>query len=92
MTDSLDPQPSAPPAFEIVAAALAAKPLTTEEELRATFDFNKAAVLATFQQCYGDDAERWVQRWRMFYMAVAEFFGYQHGSEWGVTHLLFDAR
>jgi len=49
-------------------------------------------VLATFQQCYGDDAERWVQRWRMFYMAVAEFFGYQHGSEWGVAHYLFEAR
>ena len=50
MTDSLEPQPSAPPAFEIVAAALAAKPLTTEEEFRATFDFNKAAVLAALQQ------------------------------------------
>ena len=42
--------------------------------------------------CTGDDAERWVQRWRMFYMAVAEFFGYEHGSQWGVTHLLFEAR
>ena len=64
----------------------------TAEHWLQGMDSNKAAVLAPFQQCYGDDAERWVQRWRMFYMAVAEFFGYQHGSEWGVTHLLFDAR
>ena len=64
----------------------------TAEHWLQGMDGNKAAVLATFQQCYGDDAERWVQRWRMFYMAVAEFFGYQHGSEWGVAHYLFEAR
>ncbi|PTT81798.1 hypothetical protein DBR42_17630 [Pelomonas sp. HMWF004] len=50
MTDTSDLHPSAPLAFETVAAALAAKPLSTEEELRATFDFNKAAVLAALQQ------------------------------------------
>ncbi|MBH1987152.1 MAG: class I SAM-dependent methyltransferase [Burkholderiales bacterium] len=64
----------------------------TAEHWLQGMDGNQAAVLATFKQCYGDDAERWVQRWRMFYMAVAEFFGYQHGSEWGVAHYLFEAR
>lgn len=50
MIESSDLHPSAPPAFETVAAALAAKPMSTEEELRATFDFNKAAILAALRQ------------------------------------------
>jgi cyclopropane-fatty-acyl-phospholipid synthase len=28
----------------------------------------------------------------MFYMAVAEFFGYADGNEWGVAHYLFAPR
>jgi cyclopropane-fatty-acyl-phospholipid synthase len=28
----------------------------------------------------------------MFYMAVAELFGYAGGSEWGVAHYLFTRR
>ena len=39
---------------------------------------------------YGQDWKRWRQRWRMFFMACAELFGYQHGNEWFVTHSLFE--
>jgi len=39
---------------------------------------------------YGQaDAARWAQRWRMFWMACAELFGYANGSEWGVAHYRF---
>jgi cyclopropane-fatty-acyl-phospholipid synthase len=31
-----------------------------------------------------------VQRWRMFFMACAELFEYDNGSQWGVGHYLFD--
>jgi len=42
--------------------------------------------------CGTRDARLWFQRWRMFYMAVAELFGYAQGNEWGVAHYLFDKR
>lgn len=55
-------------------------------------DANKAVLLPVLQACYGDDASIWFQRWRMFYMAVAELFGFDKGNEWGVGHYLLAPR
>ncbi len=56
-------------------------------------DAKKAEIMKVFRQGYGDkDAVIWFNRWRMFYMAVAELFGYNHGNEWGVAHYLFNKR
>ncbi|HEX4422729.1 MAG TPA: cyclopropane-fatty-acyl-phospholipid synthase family protein [Kofleriaceae bacterium] len=33
-----------------------------------------------------------VERWRVFFLACAELFGYRHGREWGVAHYRFQAR
>ncbi len=52
-------------------------------------DNNKAAILQLFKQLYGEDAGLWVQRWRVFFMACAELFGYRGGREWMVGHYLF---
>ncbi len=56
-------------------------------------DANREDMLSLFEQHYSpSEAARWVQRWRMFYMAVAELFGYQQGQQWGVGHYLFKAQ
>lgn len=53
-------------------------------------DRNKEPILKIFKEVYGEEnAKIWVQRWRIFFMSCAELFGYNRGSEWGVTHYLF---
>lgn len=58
----------------------------------AGMDANRGAILDIFRGAYGAEAKLWFQRWRMFYMAVAELFGYARGEEWGVAHFLFSPR
>ena len=56
-------------------------------------DNNRAAVKAIFEQCYGkQNAALWIQRWRLFFMACAELFGYDDGQVWWVSHYLFEKK
>jgi cyclopropane-fatty-acyl-phospholipid synthase len=53
-------------------------------------DQHKDEILKIFTATYGADQARvWLQRWRMFYMACSELFGYNGGTEWPVGHYLF---
>ena len=59
----------------------------------ANQDANADEVLRVLASCYGErDAARWAQRWRMFWMACAELFGYRNGAEWLVAHYRFRRR
>lgn len=54
-------------------------------------DERRSAVLPVLAATYGEDAaQQWLQRWRIFFMACAEMFGYNHGQEWWVSHYLFE--
>ena len=56
-------------------------------------DRNRDEVMQVLKQAYGEkDAARWFQRWRMFWMACAELFGYDDGNQWLVGHYRFKRR
>ena len=57
----------------------------------ANLDRNRAQALEVLAATYGPgEASRWLQRWRIFFMACAELFGYRDGQEWWVSHYLFE--
>jgi cyclopropane-fatty-acyl-phospholipid synthase len=65
----------------------------TANDWLAGLDAARDRLMPLLADTYGAaDAPRWFQRWRMFYMAVAELFGYAQGREWGVAHYLFARR
>ncbi|MDX2174926.1 MAG: cyclopropane-fatty-acyl-phospholipid synthase family protein [Candidatus Sumerlaeia bacterium] len=50
-------------------------------------DENREEIRGIFRDLYGpEEADRWLQRWRIFFMSCAELFGYDKGTEWIVGH------
>jgi cyclopropane-fatty-acyl-phospholipid synthase len=61
---------------------------TCEAWLR-NMDAQREEIWPILEQTYGaDEAKRWWVRWRVFFMACAELFGYGGGEEWFVGHYL----
>jgi cyclopropane-fatty-acyl-phospholipid synthase len=59
---------------------------TAEDWLR-NIEEQEDEVLQVLRSTYGaEDAETWFQRWRVFFLACAELFGYRDGTEWVVAH------
>ena len=62
----------------------------TAEAWLANMDQHRHEIRAVFINTYGKkQAGIWQQRWRIFFMACAELFGYSKGNEWRVAHYLF---
>jgi cyclopropane-fatty-acyl-phospholipid synthase len=63
----------------------------TSEAWLQRLDRHRKEVLDLFAAVYGkDEALRWLVRWRVFFMACAELFGFSGGNEWIVSHYLFE--
>ncbi len=59
----------------------------------ANMDANADAITPILAATYGaDNVTKWRNRWRIFYMACAELFGYNNGQEWWVGHYLFEKK
>lgn len=56
----------------------------------ARLDAAEDRVMPVLEHAYGDQAAVWFQRWRMFFMAVAELFAFRGGDEWWVVHHLME--
>lgn len=62
----------------------------TSEHWLANMDRHRERITELFAETYGaDQALTWIVRWRLFFIAVAEFFGTDRGREWFVSHYLF---
>ncbi|MGD2053621.1 MAG: cyclopropane-fatty-acyl-phospholipid synthase family protein [Gammaproteobacteria bacterium] len=65
----------------------------TAEAWLQNLDANREQVWPILETTYGRDfAKMWFMRWRMFFLAVSELFGYRDGNEWFVSHYLFSKR
>jgi cyclopropane-fatty-acyl-phospholipid synthase len=62
----------------------------TAECWLSNMDRRTAQIIPVFKNAYGPkEAALWFQRWRIFFMACAELWGYKNGTEWFVSHYRF---
>jgi cyclopropane-fatty-acyl-phospholipid synthase len=65
----------------------------TSDAWLANMDANKSRLMPLFAETYGaTEMKKWWTRWRIFFMACAELWGYRDGNEWLVSHYLLDRR
>ena len=56
---------------------------------RENLEINQSKLIEVLKKVYGRDAIKWLRRWRLFFLACEELFGYRNGSEWLVGHYRF---
>jgi cyclopropane-fatty-acyl-phospholipid synthase len=64
----------------------------TAEAWLARMDAAAHLLRPVLARTYGEaNLQTWWTRWRLFFLACAELWGYRRGSEWIVSHYLFEA-
>lgn len=56
----------------------------------ANLDGRRREALAVLREHYGEEAPAWFHRWRVFFMACEELWGFSEGREWIVSHYVFE--
>ena len=64
----------------------------TARAWRENLEARRPAVMTVLERTYGGEARRWYHRWRLFFLACEELFGYRDGEEWMVGHYRFARR
>ena len=63
----------------------------TSEAWLANMDSNRDKLMPLLAKTYGSgNAKKWWHRWRIFFLACAELWGYRDGKEWLVSHYLLE--
>jgi cyclopropane-fatty-acyl-phospholipid synthase len=59
----------------------------TADAWLSNLDSRREQILPILAETYGQgQAKRWLQRWRIFFLACSELWGYGNGEEWLVSH------
>jgi len=61
----------------------------TARAWRENLERRRTRAMAVLEETYGSDADLWYHRWRLFFLACEELFGYADGHEWLVGHYRF---
>jgi cyclopropane-fatty-acyl-phospholipid synthase len=62
----------------------------TAEQWLSNMDRRQGQIMPVLEDAYGKkDAALWFRRWRIFFMACAELWGFRGGEEWLVAQYLF---
>lgn len=65
----------------------------TAKAWRSRLESNKRDILPVLSRAYGAPlASLWFHRWRLFFLACEEMFGFRGGREWWVSHYAFAPR
>ena len=55
-------------------------------------DNSRHIIMDIFRNFYGEKANLWYNRWRIFWMACEELFAYNCGKEWFVGHFIMEKK
>lgn len=65
----------------------------TAEAWLSNLDQSRNQALQILEENYGPaEAQLWLQRWRIFFMACAELFAFENGRQWHISHYLLRPR